>query len=109
MIELPIGRDSNNRKLFKVTESNSKECKTEFKVVGEMKGNQLLEFNLITGRTHQIRVHMKYLKHPLYNDPEYGKQIIKNKGQFLHSKYIEFVDLNKKRVHFEKNKNFSID
>ena len=109
MIELPIGRDTNNRKIFRVTQTNSKECKTEFKVVREIKGNHLLEFNLITGRTHQIRVHMKYLKHPLYNDPEYGKQVLKDKGQFLHSKYIEFVDLNKKRVYFEKNKNFSID
>ena len=93
-IDAPIGRDVNNREKMAVTDINSKDAITHFKVLKRFKdANQsLIECNLDTGRTHQIRVHMAYIGYPIYNDPVYGKR--KNTtsfGQFLHSKKIEFI------------------
>ena len=93
-IDAPIGRDINNREKMCVTDINSKDAITHFKVLKRFKNtNQtLIECNLDTGRTHQIRVHMAYIGYPIYNDPVYGKR--KNNtefGQFLHSKKISFV------------------
>jgi len=93
-IDAPIGRDVNNREKMAVTDINSKDAITHFKVLKRFKDvNQtLIECNLDTGRTHQIRVHMAYIGYPIYNDPVYGKR--KNNtsfGQFLHSKKIEFI------------------
>ena len=92
-IDAPIGRDINNREKMAVTDINSKDAITHFKVLKRYnKTNQtLVECNLDTGRTHQIRVHMAYIGYPIYNDPVYGKS--KNTtsfGQFLHSKKISF-------------------
>ena len=92
-IDAPIGRDINNREKMAVTDINSKDAITHFKVLKRFKNtNQtLVECNLDTGRTHQIRVHMAYIGYPIYNDPVYGKS--KNTtsfGQFLHSKKISF-------------------
>ena len=93
-IDAPIGRDTNNREKMCVTDINSKDAITHFKVLKRFKNtNQtLIECNLDTGRTHQIRVHMAYIGYPIYNDPVYGKR--KNNtafGQFLHSKKISFI------------------
>ena len=93
-IDAPIGRDINNREKMAVTDINSKDAITHFKVLKRFKNvNQtLIECNLETGRTHQIRVHMAYIGYPIYNDPVYGKN--KNTtafGQFLHSKKISFI------------------
>lgn len=93
-IDAPIGRDINNREKMAVTDINSKDAITHFKVLKRFKSvNQtLIECNLETGRTHQIRVHMAYIGYPIYNDPVYGKN--KNTtafGQFLHSKKISFI------------------
>ena len=93
-IDAPIGRDVNNREKMAVTDINSKDAITHFKVLKRFKdANQtLIECNLDTGRTHQIRVHMAYIGYPIYNDSVYGKR--KNNtsfGQFLHSKKIEFI------------------
>ena len=93
-IDAPIGRDTVNRQKMMVTDVNSKDAFTHFRVLKRYKkeNKTLIECKLKTGRTHQIRVHMEYIGHPIYNDPVYGKG--KNKtpfGQFLHSKSIEFI------------------
>ena len=91
-IDAPIGRDLNNRQKYIVTDINSKASVTHFKVLERFKDVTLIECKLDTGRTHQIRVHMEYIGHPVVNDPVYGKRkIINNFGQMLHSKSIRFV------------------
>ena len=89
-IDAPIGRDKNDRKKMAVTNENAKNAITHFRVLKRYKGYTLLELNLETGRTHQIRVHMKYIGYPVYNDPVYSKGKTAF-GQFLHSKKIEFL------------------
>ena len=93
-IDAPIGRDITNREKMCVTDINSKDAITHFKVLKRFEKTKqtLIECNLETGRTHQIRVHMAYIGYPIYNDPVYGKN--KNTtsfGQFLHSKKISFI------------------
>lgn len=101
-IDAPIGRDTNNRKLMTVTATNSKNAITHLKVIKRYQNNTLVRLNLETGRTHQIRVHMKYIGYPVFNDPVYGTQKIKEVGQFLHSKTIDFIHpITKKPMHFE--------
>ena len=74
-IDAPIGRDTVNRQKMMVTDVNAKEAFTHFKVLKRYKNanKTLIECKLNTGRTHQIRVHMEYINHPIYNDPVYGK------------------------------------
>lgn len=86
-IDAPIGRDPNDRQKMKVTDINSKEAVTHFKVLEIFKNTTLIECILETGRTHQIRVHLAYIKHPVLNDPTYGKAKTEF-GQMLHSKSI---------------------
>ena len=86
-IDAPIGRDPNDRQKMKVTDINSKEAVTHFKVLERFKNTTLIECILETGRTHQIRVHLAYIKHPVVNDPTYGKAKTEF-GQMLHSKSI---------------------
>ena len=93
-IDAPIGRDKNNREKMCVTDVNSKDAFTHFRVLKRYKNanKTLIECKLKTGRTHQIRVHMAYIGHPIYNDPVYGNS--KNTtefGQFLHSYTIKFT------------------
>lgn len=90
-IDAPIGRDPLDRKKMCVTE-NGKEAITHFKVIERYKNASLIECKLETGRTHQIRVHMNYINHPIINDPVYGiKKKINNFGQMLHAKEIGFI------------------
>ena len=91
-IDAPIGRDKNDRKKMAVTSVNSKPAITHFKVLERYKNSCLVECKLETGRTHQIRVHMKYINHPVVNDPVYsnGKNI-DNYGQMLHAKSLSFT------------------
>ena len=90
-IDAPIGRDQVNRKKMTVTSVNSKDAITHFKVLERYKNASLLECKLETGRTHQIRVHLKYINHPVINDPVYGnKKNINDFGQMLHAKTIGF-------------------
>ena len=92
-IDAPIGRDPLDRKKMCVTDINSKEAITYFKVLERYKNATLIECKLNTGRTHQIRVHMKYINHPIINDPVYGgKKNIDNFGQMLHAKEIGFIN-----------------
>ena len=93
-IDAPIGRDPNNRQKMMVTDVNSKDAFTHFKVLKRYKNadKTLIECKLKTGRTHQIRVHMAYINHPIYNDPVYGRsKKTTDFGQFLHSKTIRFI------------------
>ena len=92
-IDAPIGRDVNNRKKMCVTSENSKEAITHFRVVERLNNATLIRCKLETGRTHQIRVHLNYIGHPIVNDPVYGKKkLIDEKfGQMLHAEKIGFV------------------
>ena len=103
-IDAPIGRDINNRQKYSVTDINSKESVTHFKVIDRFKDATLLELKLDTGRTHQIRVHLEYIKHPIVNDEIYCKKKVFNKefGQMLHSKSLKFTHpVTKKELFFE--------
>ncbi|MEO0096587.1 MAG: RluA family pseudouridine synthase [candidate division WOR-3 bacterium] len=120
VIEAPIGRDTIDRKKMAVTPINSKKAITRFSVVKEYSLVSLLKLKLLTGRTHQIRVHLDHYGHPVVGDPDYGKnyyqrfiedekdyQLAKDimkraKRQMLHAyllgfthpktrKYIEFI------------------
>ena len=72
--------------------ANGKEAITHFKVLKRYKTATLIELKLETGRTHQIRVHMNYIGHPVVNDPVYGKRkLIDNTGQCLHAKELGFI------------------
>ena len=100
-IDAPIGRDTKNRKRMAVTDKNSKNAVTYLKVLKRYKNYTLVSLHLETGRTHQIRVHMKYIGYPVFNDPLYGCEIKKNIGQFLHSKTISFKHpITKKEMFF---------
>ena len=90
-IDAPIGRSMFDRKKMSVTDINSKDAITHFKVLERLSDATLIECTLETGRTHQIRVHMSYIGFPIVNDPVYGrKKIINDFGQMLHAKTIGF-------------------
>ena len=90
-IDAPIGRSKLDRKKMCVTADNSKNAVTNFTVLERYPKATLVECILETGRTHQIRVHMDYINHPLVNDPVYGKRkTINDYGQMLHAYYLGF-------------------
>ena len=90
-IDAPIGRDINNRQKMAVTDVNSKEAVTNFKVLERFNNNTLIECILETGRTHQIRVHLSYIGYPVNNDPLYGRGKCTPFGQMLHSYSIKLT------------------
>ena len=90
-IDAPIGRSKNDRKKMAIRE-DGKEAITYFKVLKRFKNATLIEVQLKTGRTHQIRVHMNYIGHPVVNDPVYGnRKLFDNSGQCLHAKELGFI------------------
>lgn len=93
IIDAPIGRHPVDRKKMAVTEKNSKEAVTHYQVITEYPGFTHVRLRLETGRTHQIRVHMAYLGHPVAGDPVYGpkKPDLGLNGQCLHAKLIGFI------------------
>ena len=95
MINAPIGRHPTNRKKRMVTEKNSKEAITHYKVLDHLNHKfNYIECRLETGRTHQIRVHMSHIGHPLLGDEVYGPVNSKFKnlqGQTLHAATIGFI------------------
>lgn len=97
-IDAPIGRDPSDRKKMCVTSTNSKDAITHFRVLERYKNASLIECELETGRTHQIRVHMKYINYPVINDPVYGKNNHGKFGQLLHAKEITFTHPTTKEV-----------
>lgn len=92
-INLPIGRHPVDRKKMAVTYRNSREAVTRFRVLEELSGYSLVECVLQTGRTHQIRVHMAHLGHPVVGDPLYGvkKEPFPTNGQLLHAYKVGFI------------------
>lgn len=88
-----IGRSQNDRKKMAVLKAGGRNAVTHYKVVERMGKFTLVELRLETGRTHQIRVHMAHIGHPLLGDPVYGpkKQIFNLQGQVLHAKVLGFV------------------
>ena len=92
-IDAPIGRSNSDRKKMMVTDVNSKDAVTHIRVLERYKNSTLIECVLETGRTHQIRVHMAYINHPVVNDPVYGYKKLDDKdfGQMLHAEVIGFV------------------
>lgn len=92
-INAPIGRHPNDRKKMAVNEKNGKPAVTHYRVLEELNGFSYLECQLETGRTHQIRVHMASIGHPLLGDSVYGpaKCPYSLQGQTLHAMTIGFV------------------
>lgn len=94
LVELPIGRHPVKRKQMAVTYNNSKPAKTKYKVLKVGDSLTHIRLTLFTGRTHQIRVHMAALGHPVAGDQIYGRAGAKYKqlcGQCLHAKKIGFI------------------
>lgn len=107
-IDMPIGRSIKDRKKMAVTNKNSRSAVTHIAILKRFYSSNvtLVEAQLETGRTHQIRVHMAYIHHPLVGDEIYGKKDNKFKvqGQMLHAKYLGFVHPSTgKFVEFEKD------
>ena len=92
-IDAPIGRDKRDRKKMAVVEEGGKHAVTHYEVLSRFAKHSLLRFQLETGRTHQIRVHMAQLGHPLLYDPVYGTRAERgnDKGQMLHAGTLGFV------------------
>lgn len=93
-VTAPIGRDARDRKKMAVTDKNAKNAVTHYETLALYKGYAYMKFRLETGRTHQIRVHMAYLGHPLAGDAVYGhpkKNELSLCGQCLHAGKIGFV------------------
>ena len=92
-VEGAIGRHPNDRKRMTINEQNGKPAVTHYRVLQTLKGASFMEFELETGRTHQIRVHMASISHPLLGDTVYGnsKNPYKLQGQALHARTIGFI------------------
>jgi len=92
-IDAPIGRHPINRLKMAVTFRNSKEAVTHYQVLKRYRSHTWVRLRLETGRTHQIRVHMAYIGHPVTGDPLYGKKcsLMDTRGQVLHARCLEFA------------------
>src|SRR5215475_14578004 len=93
VIDVPIGRHARDRKKMAVT-AKGKPARTRYKVLENFDTAALVECNLETGRTHQIRVHMAHIKHPVLGDPVYGKgraakKVLEFPRQALHAAAIK--------------------
>jgi 23S rRNA pseudouridine1911/1915/1917 synthase len=94
-IDAPVGRNPGNRKKMAVTGEGGRPALTHFQVIKHYPEAALLEVELVTGRTHQIRVHLAYIGYPVVGDPEYGihgalERELELKRQFLHAYKISF-------------------
>lgn len=92
-VDQPIGRNPQDRRKMAVTPKHSRHAVTHYRVLERMEKFTLIEAQLETGRTHQIRVHMTYIGHPLLGDPVYGpkKQPFQMEGQALHARVLGFL------------------
>lgn len=102
-VNAPIGRHPVKRKEMAVTDKNSKDAVTEFTVLERFGDFTHIRLKLFTGRTHQIRVHMAYIGHPVAGDEVYGpKKVIESLGgQCLHAKKLGFIHPNGQYLEFE--------
>lgn len=104
-INMPIGRDKRDRQKMAVTRDNSKDAITNFDVIKRYKEHTLVECHLVTGRTHQIRVHMAYINHPVEGDPLYGGRSYKklySGGQLLTAIKLKLIHpRSKKEMEFQ--------
>lgn len=102
-IHAPIGRDEKDRQKMAVTAKNSKDAITHFEVIENFEDYAYIRCKLETGRTHQIRVHMAYIDHPIASDPKYGpRKTIEANGQLLHACTLEFVHPSThEKMHFD--------
>jgi 23S rRNA pseudouridine1911/1915/1917 synthase len=103
MIDAPIGRNPKNRKKMAVV-ANGRDSQTKYRVVEVLAGGEyaLIEAQPITGRTHQIRVHMAAIKHPIVGDSTYGKRSDLVDRQFLHASKLDFaMPVSQRRMEFE--------
>ncbi len=103
-VDAPIGRHPTDRKKMCITEKNSKNAVTHYKVLQRFMEYTLVECKLETGRTHQIRVHMASLGHPVMGDKTYGvkKEKYNLSGQLLHAKIVGFIHpITKEYMEFE--------
>lgn len=91
-IDTLIGRDKKDRKKMTVTYNDGRQAITKYKVLQAFNKNSYVEFEILTGRTHQIRVHAKHMGNPVVGDPVYGykKQRFSVKGQLLHAYKLSF-------------------
>ncbi|WP_345807418.1 RluA family pseudouridine synthase [Bacillus pumilus] len=90
-IDAPIGRDKKDRQSMTVTKESAKQAVTHFDVIERFEDFTVVECRLETGRTHQIRVHMKYIGYPLAGDPKYGpRKTVDFNGQLLHAGVLGF-------------------
>ena len=92
-VDAPIGRSTKYRKKMCVTDKNSRHAVTHYEVLDRFDGFTYIKVTLETGRTHQIRVHMSYIGHPVAGDPVYGPKngVTKLNGQCLHAGLIGFI------------------
>lgn len=92
-VDAPIGRHPVDRKRMAVTDKNSKPAVTHYKVLARYNGYTHIECRLETGRTHQIRVHMAHIGHPLLGDLVYGRKKPEKglSGQCLHARKLSFI------------------
>ncbi|MEA3297283.1 MAG: RluA family pseudouridine synthase [candidate division Zixibacteria bacterium] len=81
-VDLPVGRSLKDRKKMSVTNHHSREAQTDYRLLDRFRSYDLLEVNLLTGRTHQIRVHFSHLGHPVFGDPDYGGRHKWHRGIF---------------------------
>ncbi len=93
VIDAPVGRHPEDRKKMAVTERSSKSAVTHYEVIARYKGYTHVRCRLETGRTHQIRVHMAHIGHPLLGDMVYGRKKAEKglEGQCLHARQLRFI------------------
>lgn len=102
VIEAPIGRDPNNRRRMMVRSANGRESTTEYRLRRVHDGYSYIEASPITGRTHQIRVHMASIGHPIVGDLVYGKPSALVPRQFLHAWRLRFAHpIDRRELSFE--------
>ena len=117
VIEAPLRKSAEKRKMIVAPlKSGAKETKTKYHVLQKYSNYTLLDVELLTGRTHQIRAHMSYIRHHIVGDMKYGDYKVNNdfkrrfgfENQFLHAYKLKFLDL-KGPLNYLKNKEFSCD
>lgn len=93
VIDAPIGRDPRDRQRMAVTDVHSRDARTHYRVIERFNDATYIDCRLETGRTHQIRVHMKYVGHPVLGDEKYGHKcrIMDTQGQVLHAYRLTLI------------------